>query len=69
MTTTLLSASSALLAGVLHGAALGGLISAAVLTRSRLRGWTVSEPWAITAVWSLLGGSVGVLSLLAGAVT
>lgn len=67
MTTTYPPASSALLAAVLHGAALGGLFAAAVLTRGRLRGWTVTEPWAITAAWSLLGGIVGVLCLLVGA--
>lgn len=58
MTTTFLSASSTLLTAVLHGAALGGLVAAAVLSRARLRGWAVSEPWAITAAWSLLGAVV-----------
>lgn len=59
MTTTSLSASSSLLAAVLHGAALGGLIAAAVLTRARMRRWAVDEPWAITAAWSLLGALTG----------
>lgn len=64
MTTTFLSASSSLLAAVLHGAALGGLIAAAVLTRARLRGWAVSKPWAISAAWSLLGAAIGVAVVL-----
>lgn len=59
MTTTSLSASSSLLAAVLHGAALGGLVAAAVLTRARVRRWAVPEPWAITAAWSLLGAVTG----------
>lgn len=67
MTTTDLPASSALLSAVLHGAALGGLVAAAVLTHARTRGWTVSEPWAITAAWSLLGAAIGLVALLVGA--
>ncbi|MGD9735971.1 MAG: hypothetical protein AB7V58_10250 [Solirubrobacterales bacterium] len=66
MTTTYLPASSWLVtAAVLHGAALGGIIAAAVLTRARLHGWNVAEPWAITAAWSLLGAcaSVALLSV------
>jgi hypothetical protein len=59
MTTTSLSASSSLLAAVLHGAALGGLVAAAVLTRARVRRWAVTEPWAVTATWSLLGALTG----------
>lgn len=59
MTTTSLSASSSLLAAVLHGAALGGLVAAVVLTRARVRRWAVTEPWAITAAWSLLGAVTG----------
>lgn len=66
MTTTFVSASSPLLAAVLHGAALGGLIAAAVLTRARLRGWVVAEPWAITAAWSLLGAAIGLTVVLLG---
>lgn len=58
MTTTSLP-TSPLLAAVLHGAALGGLAAAVVLTRARLRGWNVTEPWAITAAWSLLGAAIG----------
>ncbi len=60
MTTTSLSAPSSLLAAVLHGAALGGLVAAAVLTRARMRRRAVREPWAITAAWSLLGAVIGV---------
>jgi len=59
MTTSSVPASSTLLAAVLHGAALGGLVAAAVLTRAQLRGWLVSAPWAVTAAWSLLGAVVG----------
>lgn len=66
MTTTFLVASSPLLAAVLHGAALGGLAAAVVLTRARLRGWEVSEPWAITAAWSLLGAVAGVAVVIVG---
>ena len=51
MTTTSLSASS-LLAAVVHGEALGGLVAAVVLR-------AVTEPWAITAAWSLLGAVTG----------
>ncbi len=54
MTSTFLITSSPLLGAVLHGAGLGGLFAAAVLTRARLRGWTIDEPWGATA-WSLLG--------------
>lgn len=68
MTTTFLSASSPLLAAVLHGAALGGLIAAAVLTRARLLGWAVAEPWAITAAWSLIGATIGLTVVVIGAV-
>lgn len=64
MTTTSLPAPSPLLAAVLHGAALGGLVAAVVLTRARLRGWYVAEPWAVTAAWSLLGAVVGLASAL-----
>lgn len=67
MTTTVLSASSSLLTAVLHGAALGGLIAAAVLTRARMRGRVVSEPWAITAAWSLLGAATALTVLALGA--
>lgn len=68
MTTIVLSASSSLLTGLLHGAALGGLIAAAVLTRARMLGWSVTEPWAITAAWSLLGAVVAVAVLALRAV-
>lgn len=68
MTTTSLTASTPILAALLHGAALGGLAAAVVLTRARLRGWDVSEPWAITAAWSLLGATIGLACLLVGAV-
>lgn len=51
MTSTFLNASSPLLGAVLHGAGLGGLIAAAVLTRARLLGWTIDEPWGVTAAW------------------
>lgn len=67
MTTTSLPAVSPLLAAVLHGAALGGLAAAVVLTRARLRGWDVSEPWAITAAWTLLGAMVGLACVLVDA--
>jgi hypothetical protein len=66
MTTIFLSASLSLDA-VLQGAGLGGLVAAAVLTRARLRGWPVSAPWAITAVWSLLGAAIGVAVVVLGA--
>lgn len=68
MTTTSLAASSPFLAAVLHGAALGGLAAAIVLTRARLRGWDVAEPWAITAAWSLLGAAVGFAIVLVATV-
>jgi hypothetical protein len=58
-TTTCLPASSSVLLAVLHGAALGGVITAAVLIRARLRGRDVAEPLAITAAWSLLGAGAG----------
>lgn len=64
MTTTCLPASFSLLTAVLHGAALGGLLAATVLTRARLRGWAVAELWAITAAWSLLGAALGLVTLL-----
>lgn len=64
MTATDLSTSTPLLTALLHGAALGGLLAAAVLTRARLRGWIVAEPWAVTAAWSLLGAASGALYLL-----
>lgn len=63
MTTISLLASSTLLASVLHGAALGGLAAAAVLTRAHMRGWVVSAPWAVTAAWSLLGAALGLTSV------
>lgn len=66
MTTTFLSVSSSLLSAV-DGAAVGGLSAAAVLTRARMRGWTVSEPWAITAAWSLLGAVTALTVLAVGA--
>lgn len=68
MTSTFLIASSPLLGAVLHGAGLGGLLGAAVLTRARLRGWTIDEPWGVTAAWSLLGALTGVLIVAAGAI-
>lgn len=68
MTTTSLTASTPILAALLHGAALGGLAAALVLTRARLRSWDVSEPWAITAAWSLLGAAIGLACVLVGAV-
>jgi len=58
MTSTSLLATCPLLTVVLHGAAIGGLIAAGVLTRARVRGWTVTEPWAITAAWSLAGAGL-----------
>lgn len=61
MTTTCLSSSPSLLIAVLHGAALGGVAAAIVLTRARLRRWRIGEPWAVTAAWSLLGSVVLVL--------
>lgn len=66
MTTTSFSVSSSLLTAMLHGAALGGLIAAAVLTHARLRGWLISEPWAITAAWSLLGAVSGAVVVAIG---
>lgn len=68
MTTTSLAVSSPVLAAVLHGAAVGGLAAAGVLTRARLRGWDVAEPWAITAAWSLLGAAVGLAIVLVEAI-
>lgn len=68
MTTTYLPTSFALLTAVLHGAALGGVIAAAVLTRARLHGWRVAEPWAITAAWSLVGVGASVALLIVEAV-
>ena len=67
MTTTSLAASSPFLAAVLHGAALGGLAAAVVLTRARLRGWDITAPWAITAAWSLMGAVVGLACALVDA--
>lgn len=58
MTTTCLSSSPSLLIAVLHGATLGGVAAAVVLTRARLRGWQIAEPWAGTAAWTLLGSVV-----------
>jgi len=52
---------------VLHGAAIGGLTAAAVLTRARLRGLLISEPLAITAAWSLLGATTGAVVVDVGA--
>lgn len=66
MTTTDLPAPSSLVTAVLHGAALGGLIAAAVVTRARLRGWEVGQPWATTAAWSLLGAAMSVALLIVG---
>lgn len=68
MTSTFLNASSPLLGAVLHGAGLGGLIAAAVLTRARLLGWTIDEPWGVTAAWSLLGALAGAVVVAAVAV-
>lgn len=68
MTTTSLTASTPILAALLHGAALGGVVAAVVLTRARLRGWDVSAPWAITAAWSLLDATIGLACLLVGVV-
>lgn len=64
MTSTYLSASTPLLSTLLHGTGLGGLAAAAVLTRARLHHWNVSEPWAITAAWSLLGAGVAAALLV-----
>lgn len=68
MTTTCPSSSASLLTAVLHGAALGGAAAAIVLTRARLRGWPIAEPWAITAAWSLLGSVALVLVAVGRAV-
>lgn len=68
MTTTYLPVTAPLLTAALHGAA-GGLIAAAVLTRARLRDWTVPEPWAITAAWSLLGAAIAPALLLVAVAT
>jgi hypothetical protein len=57
MTTIYLPAALSFVTAVLHGAAVGGVIAAGVLTRARLRGWNVAEPWAITAAWSLAGAA------------
>lgn len=69
MTTTYLPVTAPLLTAALHGAAVGGLIAAAVLTRARLRDWTVPEPWAITAAWSLLGAAIAPALLLVAVAT
>lgn len=68
MTTTYVPASSALLDAVLHGAALGGLIAAAVLTWARLGGWRIAEPWPSARRGSLVGGVTGPLCMLLGGV-
>jgi hypothetical protein len=44
------------------------VVAAVVLTRARLRGWHVAEPWAITACWSLLGACVSIAVALVGVV-